>query len=184
MRWLWLGSFIAASFLPLASATDLLESKSLDPCQADSLITASLFNVVFTPNNNTLQYDILANSSITGNVTVELQVIAYGYTAATINIDPCDSTLSSNFCPIQAQGPLEFAGLTTIPDDIASRIPGMRPCYLFVFRQLKELFQESHSPFPILMDSFASTSTRPSSSERWLVSKRSCPMAKLSTRKR
>lgn len=128
MRWLWLRSFLAVAFgcLPLASATRLLETKSLDPCQADSLITASLFNVVFTPNNNTLQYDIIADTTITGNVTVELEVIAYGYTAATMNIDPCHSDLSTNFCPIQDMGPIRMVASAPVSDNIASKIPGMR----------------------------------------------------------
>lgn len=129
MRLSWSSSFIAAAFgcLPLASATRLLQTKSLDLCQADSLITASLFNVVFTPNNNTLQYDIIADSTITGNVTVQLEVIAYGYTAATMNVDPCqDSDLSTNFCPIQVTGPMNMVASAPVPEDIASKIPGMR----------------------------------------------------------
>ncbi|KAL1966181.1 hypothetical protein VTN77DRAFT_4733 [Rasamsonia byssochlamydoides] len=127
MRWFRLSSLVAAAFscLPLASATQFLESDSLDPCIADSLITATLFNVVFTPNNNTLQYDIIANSTITGNVTVALEVIAYGYTAATIDIDPCNSALSTNFCPIQDIGPIRMVASTPVPDDIASKIPGI-----------------------------------------------------------
>jgi len=112
---------------PRASAVRMLESSSLNTCpgQADSSITAALFNVVYTPDNNTLTYDISANSSVTGTFTVELQVIAYGYTAMNKSIDPCQSILSSNFCPIQQTGPLVLQSAITLPTDLSSKIPNI-----------------------------------------------------------
>jgi hypothetical protein len=128
MRSLSLKSLLAASisFLPLASAQRLLQSQSLDPCQANSSITASLFDVIFTPDNGTIQYDINANASITGNVTLVLEVIAYGFKAATINIDPCAGSLSQNFCPIAASGPIQLQSTSPVPADVSSRVPGNR----------------------------------------------------------
>jgi hypothetical protein len=128
MRSLSLKSLLAASisFLPLASAQRLLQSQSLNPCQANSSITASLFDVIFTPDNATIQYDINANASITGNVTLVLEVIAYGFNAATINIDPCSGSLSQNFCPIAANGPLQLQSTSPVPADVASQVPGNR----------------------------------------------------------
>lgn len=114
-------AFLAS--LPLVS-TQMLESQSLDPCQSDSLITASLFNVVYTANNGSLSYDVIANAAVTGNVTVLLEVIAYGYTAVQQTIDPCLSTLTSNFCPIQSTGPIKMQGSVSIPSSITSQIPG------------------------------------------------------------
>jgi hypothetical protein len=110
---------------PRTSAVRMLESSSLNTCQADSSITAALFNVVYTPDNNTLTYDISANSSVTGTFTVQLQVIAYGYTAMNKSIDPCQSILSSNFCPIQQTGPLVLQSAITLPTDLSSKIPSM-----------------------------------------------------------
>src|SRR5436190_11061713 len=94
-------SFLLAflPFSPLVSAIRLLESKSLNPCQDNSNFTASLFNVVFTPNNGSIAFDIVGVSSIQGNVTVIAQVIAYGYTALNETINPCTSGLGG-FCPM------------------------------------------------------------------------------------
>jgi hypothetical protein len=115
---------ILSNLVRPTAAVRLLESESLDPCQANSSITATLFHVVFTPDNNTLSYDISAYSSVTGKFTILVEVIAYGYIAVRQTIDPCQSTLSSNFCPIQETGPMDFQGSTQIPDGIVSRIPG------------------------------------------------------------
>ncbi|KAN0084800.1 Transient receptor potential (TRP) ion channel domain containing protein [Elaphomyces granulatus] len=120
--------FLFATFFdqfPRTSAVRMLESSSLNTCQADSSITAALFNVVYTPDNNTLTYDISANSSVTGTFTVQLQVIAYGYTAMNKSIDPCQSILSSNFCPIQQTGPLVLQSAITLPTDLSSKIPNI-----------------------------------------------------------
>ena len=110
---------------PRVSGVRMLESSSLNTCQANSNITAGLFNVVYTPDNNTLTYDISANSSVTGTFTVLLEVIAYGLEIVKQTIDPCQSILSSNFCPIQQTGPLVLQSEITLPSGLASRIPGM-----------------------------------------------------------
>jgi TRP (transient receptor potential)-like protein len=91
----------------------------LNTCQTKSSIMAALFNVVYTLDNNTLTYDISTDSSVTGTFTVQLEVIAYGYTAMNKSIDPCQNILSSNFCPIQQTGPL------VLPSDLSSKIPSM-----------------------------------------------------------
>lgn len=82
--------------------------------------------MTFFPKNNTIYYDINANASLTGNVSLSLQVIAYGYYLQPINLNPCDgSSLSTNFCPIETAGaPIDLQGSSPVPKDIASRIPG------------------------------------------------------------
>src|SRR5271163_4138417 len=87
------------SFTPFASAIRLIESKSLNPCQDNSNFTASLFNVVFTPANRSLAFDVVGVSSIQGNVTALLQVIAYGFTALNQTLDPCTDGLGG-LCPM------------------------------------------------------------------------------------
>lgn len=111
-----------ATFLPFSSAIRLIESKSLNPCQDNSNFTASLFNVVFTPDNNTLAFDVVGVSSIQGNVTAELMVIAYGFTALKQTLDPCTMNLDG-LCPMST-GQINIQSNINIPDDVIAKIPG------------------------------------------------------------
>ncbi|EED21003.1 flavin carrier protein 2 precursor, putative [Talaromyces stipitatus ATCC 10500] len=129
---MWLRSPIslllaACMCLPYANADTYLSSTSLSTCQDDSLITASLFDVTFFPGNDTIYYDIHANASVTGNVSLTVQVIAYGYYLQPIHVDPCDgSSLSTNFCPIETAGePIDLQASSPVPADIVTRVPGI-----------------------------------------------------------
>ncbi|QKX59583.1 uncharacterized protein TRUGW13939_06720 [Talaromyces rugulosus] len=116
------------SFLRHVVADDYLRSTSLEPCMDDSLITASLFDVTYFPGNSSIMYNINANASVTGNVSMSLQVIAYGYYLDPINVDPCagDTSLSSNFCPIETAGaPLELQATSSVPKDILKNVPSV-----------------------------------------------------------
>lgn len=136
---MWLRSsvslLLAACSLPYVAADKYLSSTSLSTCIEDSLITASLFDVTFFPGNDTIYYDINANASVTGNVSLTLQVIAYGYYLQPININPCDgSSLSTNFCPIETAGePIDLQASSQVPADIVSRIPGTKELSFYTF---------------------------------------------------
>ena len=106
---------------PLTSAVRLIESKSLNPCQDNSSFTATLFNVIFTPDNNTLSFDVVGVSSISGNVTAELEVIAYGYTAVKQKLDPCTMNLQG-LCPMNT-GQINIQSNIEIPSDVKKQIP-------------------------------------------------------------
>ena len=92
-----------ALVLPTAAAR-LLQSTSLNSCQEDSGFTASLFNVVYTPENNRVSINMTAVSSVEGNVVFDIAVIAYGHTFMHMVINPCDAGLSG-FCPMVAGKP-------------------------------------------------------------------------------
>lgn len=117
---------LAATFLaltPSTSAIRLIESKSLNPCQDNSNFTATLFNVIFTPDNRTLAFDVVGVSSIEGNVTAELQVIAYGYTALTERLDPCTMDLGG-LCPMST-GQINIQSNIIVSPDVSNQIPGI-----------------------------------------------------------
>ncbi|KAI9797562.1 MAG: hypothetical protein M1835_007826 [Candelina submexicana] len=119
-------SLILASLLallPLSSAIRLIESKSLNPCQAHSNFTASLFNVIFTPDNNTLTFDVVGVSSIRGNVTIELEVIAYGFNALQQKLNPCEMDLSG-LCPMST-GQININSNLEVGADAVKQIPGI-----------------------------------------------------------
>lgn len=117
---------IVTTFLSLCPSTfalNLIESRSLNPCQENSSFTATLFNVIFTPDNNTLAFDVVGVSSISGNVTAELEVIAYGYTAVKQKLDPCTMNLAG-LCPMNT-GQINIQSNIVIPADVKKQIPSI-----------------------------------------------------------
>jgi len=89
-------------------AEPILQSNSLNTCQENSGFQASLFNVKFTPNNNTANVDIVAVSSIQGSVIFDIQISAYGFEITRQQVNPCDAGLAG-LCPMTAgKIPLNF----------------------------------------------------------------------------
>lgn len=123
LRSILLASWLAA-FLPGASAAEpMLVSNSLNTCQEDSMFTASLFKVTYTPNNNTAFLNIVATSSVEGNVVFDIAISAYGYTIIQTVVNPCDVGLAG-LCPMTAgKIPLKFN--LPVGEEAASQIPGI-----------------------------------------------------------
>tara|TARA_R110002003_G_scaffold117_23_gene10519 strand:- start:61520 stop:61930 length:411 start_codon:yes stop_codon:yes gene_type:complete len=116
--------WLAAAAAPLVSAERLLESKSLNPCMTNSSFSATLFNVVLTPNNRSLDFKIEGISNIAGKVEAELELLVYGYSAMNQKLDPCGSKDLEGMCPMNA-GPLVIKSNIAITEDIIKQIPGM-----------------------------------------------------------
>jgi hypothetical protein len=119
----WAGLISILAFLPQINAVRLIESKSLNTCQDNSSLTASLFNVVFTPNNLTLTFDIVGVSSIQGNVTFDVDVTAYGYKLLTKTLDPCTMNLPG-MCPMNT-GQLDISSNIDLDQSVVDEIPGI-----------------------------------------------------------
>ncbi|OAA54276.1 DUF907 domain containing protein [Niveomyces insectorum RCEF 264] len=118
-----LASLGAALFSSVASAEPLLRSSSLNTCQANSGFTASLFDVVYTPNNGSANVDIVAVSSIEGSVVFDVLISAYGYQIIRKVVNPCDAGLAG-LCPMTAgKIPLNFN--LGVSKDATSQIPGI-----------------------------------------------------------
>ncbi|KAF7536207.1 hypothetical protein G7054_g4724 [Neopestalotiopsis clavispora] len=124
MRFSSLGRIALLSCLSgFAAAEPMLTSSSLNTCQDDSSFTASLFNVVYTPNNNTASVDIVATSSVEGNVVFDVSISAYGYQIIRQTVNPCEIDLAG-LCPMTAgKIPLNFN--LPVGDEAASQIPGI-----------------------------------------------------------
>ncbi|KAK3325442.1 hypothetical protein B0H66DRAFT_124215 [Apodospora peruviana] len=106
-----------------AFAEEILQSSSLNTCQENSGFTASLFNVVFTPANNSASVDVVAVSSIQGSVVFDFTILAYGYQIIRKTIDPCTSGLAG-LCPMTAgKIPLKFN--LPVSADAIGQIPGI-----------------------------------------------------------
>ena len=118
--WLTLLLSLASSAL----GADIIESSSLVACQANSGFTATLFQVKFTPSNNSIAFDVNGVSTISGNVTVTIDVSAYGYQIIQKTLDPCELNLDG-FCPMSS-GPLNILSNIAVPASVVQDIPGMR----------------------------------------------------------
>lgn len=112
------------SLLSPASAVNLIESSSLSTCQDNSSLTARLFNVVFTPNNLSVAFDIIAVSSIQGNVTFDVHLDAYGLEIYHGTIDPCKTKSLLGLCPMIA-GQLDIPSNLALDKNTLGRIPNV-----------------------------------------------------------
>ena len=106
-----------------SAAVRLIESNSLNACQQNSSFTASLFNVVFTPNNNTITFDVVGVSSIQGNVSFGIEVTAYGYQLLKETLDPCNMNLNG-MCPMST-GQIDIQSNIQLDQSTVDRIPGI-----------------------------------------------------------
>ena len=114
---------LAAVAAPLASAERFIESKSLNPCMANSGFSATLFNVALTPNNRSLDFKIEGISNIAGKIEADMELLVYGFPAMTQKLDPCGNEDLKGMCPMNA-GPLTIKSNLDISEEVMSQIPG------------------------------------------------------------
>lgn len=111
------------TFTSTTSALNLIESEALSSCQANSGFTASLFDVVFFPGNGSLEFNIVAVSTISGYVTAEIIVAAYGYDAVKDTLDPCSLNLAG-LCPLSTGSDIVIQSNVDLPSSVTKEIPG------------------------------------------------------------
>ncbi|OLL25848.1 Flavin carrier protein 2, partial [Neolecta irregularis DAH-3] len=110
-------------FASTAAAERLIGTTSLATCMANSAFSASTFQIIYTPDNSTIQFDIDGVISIGGNVTAKLVVIAYGKEVVTQLLNPCKLKVNA-LCPASV-GHINMQETATVPADYAARIPGI-----------------------------------------------------------
>ncbi|CAM1503727.1 Fc.00g013180.m01.CDS01 [Cosmosporella sp. VM-42] len=89
------------TLLPSAMAERILQSNSLNSCQPGSAFSASLFNVVITPNNSMATITLAAVASIQGEVVFDITLNVYGYPFISKTVDPCHDDLKlPGMCPM------------------------------------------------------------------------------------
>lgn len=120
-------SLLIAALLALLPATSyaerLIQSSSLNSCQDNSKFSATLFNVVFTPGNRSLAFDVVGTSTITGNISITLAVDAYGLSVYTKTLDPCEEGWEG-LCPIN-EGQINLNSNLELPASALKDIPGI-----------------------------------------------------------
>ncbi|KAK9425731.1 putative Calcium spray protein [Seiridium unicorne] len=107
----------------LVACDSVLQSTSLNTCQDNSEFEARKFDVIFTPNNNTVSVDMVATSSIQGNVVFDISVLVYGYELTRKVLDPCDTGLAG-FCPMQT-GDTSTPFILKVSPEATSQLPSL-----------------------------------------------------------
>ncbi|PLB50294.1 TRP-domain-containing protein [Aspergillus steynii IBT 23096] len=116
--------FLAFLAAPSVSAIKLIKSNALNLCQDSNNFTATYFAVTFTPNNRSLAFSFDGVASISGKMTAELILNAYGIEALRKEIDPCEQNLQG-LCPMNT-GPIDVKKATIdVPEDVVNSIPGI-----------------------------------------------------------
>lgn len=124
MRFISLLAIFVAFLAPAANAVKLLESDALNVCMQSSNFTATYFNVVFYPGNNSLMIGFDGVSYISGKVIADMTLTAYGYDAYSSTIDPC-SIQGMGMCPM-SPGPINLGPLSLpLPSNTASKVPSI-----------------------------------------------------------
>lgn len=114
---------VLCALVPVTSALRLIESNSLNPCMDNSSFSATLFNVIFTPDNRTLSFNIVGVSEISGNVTMEVVALAYGYSALKKQLDPCQSADLKGLCPMNT-GQINIESNYILDKSVVNQVPG------------------------------------------------------------
>ncbi|ODQ78623.1 hypothetical protein BABINDRAFT_162335 [Babjeviella inositovora NRRL Y-12698] len=123
MKLPFLHHMVALYLVTAATATLYVKSSSLLTCMENSQFTASFFDVVFTPNNNTATFDISAITTISGNVTAHVDLIVYGLTVLSKEFLLCSLNYGS-VCPLTS-GHIDIDSFYTVDKNITSMIPGI-----------------------------------------------------------
>ncbi|POR39520.1 Putative flavin carrier protein 3 [Tolypocladium paradoxum] len=107
----------------LGSAEKMLLSTSLNSCQQNSMFTASLFNVIYTPLNGSAEIQLVATSSVQAKVVFQLAISVYGYEFLRQTVNPCDLHLPG-LCPM-VPGKMNAPFNIPVPKEAAEKIPGI-----------------------------------------------------------
>lgn len=102
----------------------MLLSTSLNSCQKNSRFEASLFNVVYTPSNNSASIDVVATISVQGKATFSLAVSVYGYQLIQQDLNPCNMAGLEGICPL-APGKQQFTFTVPVPASSVKDVPGI-----------------------------------------------------------
>lgn len=125
-----------------ASAERKLLSQSLGQCQENSSFSANLFDVLFTPDDGKLRFNITGVSTVEGNITIDAKVYAYGFLAYENSLDPCDSDLLG-LCPMQ-EAPIDLRSNFDVPQEALKEVPGAFICPCIFIPELKADISRRH----------------------------------------
>lgn len=101
----------------------VIEASSLYTCMENSKLTADRFKVLFTPSNNSVAFTLNITAALSGYVTADIDVYAYGFKIITEKFNPC-SLDGAGLCPVYP-GTNYVSSTYTVSDSIVKDIPGI-----------------------------------------------------------
>lgn len=139
----------SASLFASAAAEYVLYTTSLSTCQEESGFSASLFDVQYTPDNNTLAVDMTASSTVQGYVLFDFSITAYGYEIMRKTIDPCTSGDGfKGFCPM-SPGNLNNPFNVPVDPSAKDQIPSIAYTFPDIDAKVKVFINDSTSFQPV-----------------------------------
>ncbi|CAI4036641.1 hypothetical protein SMKI_15G4920 [Saccharomyces mikatae IFO 1815] len=102
---------------------EYLKTSALLTCVKDSQFSASYFEAAFFPRNNTIFFDIEAQTIISENITIRVELIAYGLNLYSKVFDLC-GIQDNLLCPLKP-GNIELIGSYYLETAVANQIPNI-----------------------------------------------------------
>ncbi|AGO13041.1 AaceriAFL120Wp [[Ashbya] aceris (nom. inval.)] len=127
----------------LVEARRKLSTNSLVSCMENSQLTAKSFDVVFNPDDLSLNYRLDLNTEIDGRVRAVVEVWAYGFKVITEQMDLC-ALGWKQFCPL-TPGEIQIQAVQYVSESYAARIPGVAYQVPDIDAYLKVMVLESES---------------------------------------
>lgn len=123
-------SFIQLLLIPLLLISScnarVIRSSALLTCMDNSHFSANKFEVVFTPENRSVFFDIDAITTLEGYFVAQVTVVAYGIDVITRKVDFCNiGSESQQLCPISPGHISNLQGSQSLDEDTVSQIPGV-----------------------------------------------------------
>jgi hypothetical protein len=109
-------------FPHLINAVNILESTALIPCSDDSVIKTNNFKLTLTPENETLTMEFDGEINYSGKILMDLDLLVFGYSFLTAQVDPCDYQLSG-FCPMTPENMTVPYATLSVSKNTISQIP-------------------------------------------------------------
>lgn len=106
-----------------AYTKEYLRTSALLTCAKDSQFSASYFEAAFFPRNNTLFFNVEAQTIMSENITIKAELIAYGLNVYTKVFDLC-GIQDNLLCPLKP-GNIELMGSYYVEAAVASQIPSI-----------------------------------------------------------
>ncbi|ODQ62490.1 hypothetical protein WICANDRAFT_26204 [Wickerhamomyces anomalus NRRL Y-366-8] len=111
-------------FLSAVLCERVIKTSSLLTCMKSSQLTASYFDVRFYPSNKTVEFDIKAVTTISGDIVAHATLITYGINVLEKDIDFCRDLNLKELCPLSA-GRIDVDSNYQLGDSIIKMIPNI-----------------------------------------------------------
>lgn len=116
-------STATSSSSPTSGGSNYLKTSSLLTCMDNSAFTASFFDVRYYPHNKTVVFDVDASTTISQNITIRAEIIAYGLKIMNMDFDLC-SLNQQGVCPL-SPGRIDIQSTYEIDSDEVNQIPSI-----------------------------------------------------------